>query len=368
MSLADVMAPAIRLRGQRVRRRQRARAIVDGNCVERIGQFAGADGVPARTAQPLAIGSRAQAARPRGHAALDRRDRAPRAFYYGADRRCHRGGDEARRRHHHEGRSRALHARVARADQVDVSRLHAVHDAAVVVGRNHVAETLNILESIRPSPPFGSARVRPPARLGVPARVRRSQRRSSPIRRSCRCRSSSSRARSTRASWRDDRRRIARRRRPRFAKTMREGDADDALLRGRRRTATRSRRRRRSTRCYGSGVYVRGGRLLSERRDGRFRRAAGQAEHVRARAGRSERDSAGQADAERDVADDRARSRRVSCCSSSGAAAVRRIITSDVAGDSQRARSPHDRSPTRCARRAFIIRRCRMRCTTSRTV
>ena len=85
--------------------------------------------------------------------------------------------------------------------------------------------------------------------------------------------------------------------------------ADDALLR-RRREGQRRRDDDDAEQPVRLGRVPHVGGLLPQRRDGRLRRAAGQAEHVRARAGRGERDPAGQAHAERDVADDRARSRR----------------------------------------------------------
>ena len=102
------------------------------------------------------------------------------------------------------------------------------------------------------------------------------------------------------------------------------GDEHDALLGGRRDGQRRrdddDAERRLRLRRVGSRR-----RVLHEQRDGRLRRAARNAEHVRARAGRSERDPArASACSRRWIADDRARSRRASCCWSPAPPAARR--------------------------------------------
>ena len=218
---------------------------------------------------------------------------------------------------------RALQARVAHADPLDVSRQHAARRCRPSSsGGVTMTETLNILEGFDPLPPFGSTRwahlvgsafqrafVDRNAKLGDPAFVQRADRaahRQARTRRSCARRSATTRATPT---------------------TSLDGDRAKA----RRRRTTRSSTRRGNAVAmtttlndlFGSGVYLASaGFFLNDEMDD-FAAQPGTPNMYGLVQGEANAIAAGQAHAERDVADDRARSATASCCSSSAAAAAR---------------------------------------------
>ena len=261
---------------------------------------------------PPAPGHDAPPARPRRD---PRGDPGPRRrrLLPGPGRRSDRRGDGARRRAHLARGPRELPGDLARADRLHYRGLHDLLDAAGLVGRRHDGRDPQHHGRLRPAAALRLARAACTSRPRPCGARSPTATPTSAIRPSCRIPTdrllsqeptppSSGRASAS-----------APRRRPAFAPGRAHGRLDHALLgRGR-----RGQRRelhddaQRQLRQRGDGDR-RG--LPAERRDGRLRHGAGQAEHVRPGAGRGQRDRAGQAHALGDDAEHRARSRRAGCC------------------------------------------------------
>ena len=239
------MAPAIRLAEQGfVVDSALARSFANDRAADQTVRRRGACSCP--DGKPLARRHDVSCSRTLARTLRAIAERGRAAILHGRDRRAHRRRDAARRRHHHDGGSRALPARVARRRCASTYRGYTLLTMPPSSsGGVTITETLNILEGFDPPAAVRQRALRAPPRLGVSARVRRSQREA---------RRSGVRARADRAADRQGvrgascARRSARRRatptstrrRRRCARACRRRTTPSST-----RTATRSRRRRR---------------------------------------------------------------------------------------------------------------------------